>query len=131
MARPRKEIDSTVEHTDDAMVMMTEVISEMAKEIEILKDAVSKLKECCCKPTAAKTSINKIEKHSGDVETPIEEYSIKSLTYDDRIQSMVNTIRILPPNMTVDGKHTIENIQALVGFPVDEEMIDEAYKRIG
>jgi hypothetical protein len=46
---------------------------------------------------------------------------------EDKVNSIVNTIKILPPNMIRDGRHTIENIQAINVFRVTPELIDAAY----
>ena len=47
---------------------------------------------------------------------------------EDKVNSIINTIKILPPNMIVNGRHKIENIQALNVFRVTEELIDKAYE---
>ena len=47
--------------------------------------------------------------------------------YEDKIQSMRNAIDILPPNLVVDNKHIIGNIEAICGFKVSQEMLDSAY----
>ncbi len=50
------------------------------------------------------------------------------MDYDTKIQSMTNAVKILPPNMIKDGRHLRENIQAICGFMVSDEMMDEVYK---
>jgi hypothetical protein len=64
------------------------------------------------------------------VEEPIErEGSLGFLmSRDDRIQSMLNAVKILPPNLIKDGRHTKENVQALNCFTVTDAMMDEVYK---
>ena len=52
------------------------------------------------------------------------------MNVDDKIQSMINAIRILPPNLMVDGKHTAGNIGAICGFIVDDDLLNIAYKDI-
>ena len=47
--------------------------------------------------------------------------------YEDKIQSMRNAIDILPPNLVVDNKHVIGNVEAICGFKVSQEMLDSAY----
>ena len=47
--------------------------------------------------------------------------------YEDKIRSMRNAIDILPPNLVVDNKHIIGNIEAICGFKVSQEMLDSAY----
>jgi hypothetical protein len=50
------------------------------------------------------------------------------MEYEHKIQSMSNAIKILPPNMIKDGRHLKENVQAICGFMVLDEMMDEVYK---
>ena len=64
------------------------------------------------------------------VEEPIErEGSLGFLmSREDRIQSMLNAVKILPPNLIKDGRHTKENVQALNCFTVTDAMMDEVYR---
>jgi hypothetical protein len=64
------------------------------------------------------------------IEEPIErEGSLGFLmSREDRIQSMLNAVKILPPNLIKDGRHTRENVQALNCFTVTDAMMDEVYK---
>lgn len=73
-------------------------------------------------------TIQKFEQH--DVETPEPKYEDRpmAMDYEHKIQSMTNAIKILPPNMIVDGRHRKENVQAICGFMVTDEMMDLAYK---
>lgn len=48
---------------------------------------------------------------------------------DDKVDSIINTIKILPPNMIKNGRHSIENIQAINVFKVTPELIDKAYEK--
>lgn len=50
------------------------------------------------------------------------------MDFEHKIQSMSNAIKILPPNMIVNGRHLKENVQAICGFIVTDEMMDLAYK---
>ena len=43
-------------------------------------------------------------------------------------QSMKNAIMILPPNLLVNGRHTIENISSLVGYRITESQWDRLYE---
>lgn len=74
-------------------------------------------------------SIQKFEKHD-ETPAPKNEWEERTLglDYENKIQSMKNAIKILPPNMIINGRHRIENIQAICGFMVTDEMMDEAYK---
>lgn len=44
-----------------------------------------------------------------------------------RIISIKNAIAILPPNLVIDGRHTKENISAVVGFKITDEQWNKAY----
>jgi len=43
-------------------------------------------------------------------------------------QSMRNIIMILPPNLAINGRHTIENISALCGYKVTEDQWNKLYE---
>lgn len=45
-------------------------------------------------------------------------------------QSMKNAVVILPPNLKVNGKHTFENISAIVGFKITQKIYDEVYAEL-
>jgi hypothetical protein len=99
---------------------MEEIFQAIYERLNILEKLMEK------KPQAP--SINKLEAHSGDTVTTIEDYKGISMGYDDKIQSMRNAIAILPPNMIREGRHSVENIQAICGFQVTEDMLDSAYE---
>lgn len=63
-----------------------------------------------------------------EVEEVKEEVKPMGMEMEHKLQSMTNAIKILPPNMIKDGRHLKENIQAICGFMVLDEMMDEVYK---
>lgn len=73
-------------------------------------------------------SLQKVEGFNGE-EIPQQEESRMKMTHEEKLVSMTNAAKILPPNMIVDGRHSRENVQALVGFLVSEEMMDEVYSK--
>ena len=75
-----------------------------------------------------RNSICKTEDMNDELQTPIEQYSNNMrMDEDDRLQNMLNTIKILPPNMIVDGRHRKENIEAICGFKISDELMDKLY----
>lgn len=96
----------------------------MEENDKVIEDAVEKDQ----KVLVEDKDINKFEKHDGP--PPVNDWNDRplSLNYDNKIQSMKNAIKILPPNMIVNGRHKVENIQAICGFSVSEQMMDEAYE---
>jgi LPS O-antigen subunit length determinant protein (WzzB/FepE family) len=72
-------------------------------------------------------SIQKVETFNGEEEIQREESNLK-MQYEDKIASVQNACKILPPNLLVDGKHVPKNVSAICGFLVTEEMIDRAYE---
>lgn len=76
----------------------------------------------------SKAGINKVEEFNDEVVPPIEEKKGMQMYEEDKLQSMTNAIRILPPNMRKDGRHLKENIQAICGFMVTPEMLDRVYE---
>jgi hypothetical protein len=72
--------------------------------------------------------INRVEKFNDEVPSTVESYNGMKMGASDKIISMRNAIKILPPNMIVDGRHLKENVEAICGFKVFDEMMDEAYE---
>lgn len=74
-------------------------------------------------------TINKFEQNDTAPE-PTNNWSSRPLAMDDefKIISMKNAIKILPPNMIIEGRHRKENVQAICGFMVTDKMMDEAYE---
>jgi hypothetical protein len=76
-------------------------------------------------------SIHKVEDFAGEVATPVSEYvGLNRMDYNDKIASARNACMILPPNLIVDGRHTAENVGAICGFIVTEEMLEDIYATI-
>jgi hypothetical protein len=101
---------------------MYELLQALLVRVEVLETQMVK--------KSSGPSINKVETFNGEVETPIEGYNGFRMGEADKIQSMRNAIAILPPNM-VDKetkRHRGENIQAICGFKVTDEMLDAAYE---
>jgi hypothetical protein len=42
---------------------------------------------------------------------------------------MTNAIKILPPNLIVEGRHAKQNIEAICGFKISDEMMEEVYSK--
>lgn len=99
------------------------------KDLEVVLDKINeRLDKIEAVVFAEKKSINKIETFNGDVE-PIQREK-NNLQMDDRgkLASVKNAVQILPPNLKVNGRHTKENVGAICGFKVSEEMLDKAYQ---
>ena len=75
----------------------------------------------------AEPGLNKIETHNGE-RTP-EPKTKLGMDDEHKMQSMVNAIKVLPPNFVKDGRHSKENIQAIAGFNVTPEMMDTLYSK--
>lgn len=103
--------------------------SEKAKaRLAANKETTAETKEEVVAPVVNEApSINKVEDFNRETPTNIEEYNRLKLDEEDKIQSMLNTIKILPPNMIRDGRHLKENVQAICGFMVTEELMDKVY----
>ena len=70
-------------------------------------------------------SINKVETFNGEEEP--KQRSNMSMGSKDKLLSAQNAVKILPPNLIVDGRHIAKNVSAICGFIVSEEMLDEVY----
>lgn len=96
------------------------LLSELIVRVGVLENNAS------YKATGSR--IQKTETFNGEEPFDPDPQAGIKMKYDDKIQSMKNAIAILPPNMVdKDGRHLRENIQAICGFMVDEQMIKEAY----
>ena len=103
------------QHKEERLTLKT-----LQKRIDELEAKIDK------KP--AKSSINRVEIYNGEEEFVPREESKFKMDAKDKLISIKNAIQILPPNLKVDGRHTKENIQAICGFLVDEEMLDSVYE---
>ena len=50
------------------------------------------------------------------------------MSFEDKVFSMLNTVKVLPPNLIKNGRHLKDNVQALNCFIVTDAMMDELYK---
>jgi hypothetical protein len=77
--------------------------------------------------TSLEPGLNKMETFNGERTPEVKD----GLSMDDehKMQSMVNAIKVLPPNFVKDGRHSIENVQAIAGFKVSPEMMDNLYSK--
>lgn len=114
------------------MARMSKMQKEMLEKevIETEEDDV----ETCETPSLGneldEVSIQKFEKHD-ETPPPVNDYEGNSnmrMNYEFKLISMTNAIKILPPNLIKNGRHSRENVQAICGFMVDEEMMDAVYK---
>lgn len=99
--------------------------------LKILNERIEKLEaqvqELTGKKLAVKNtpSIQKTEGFNGEVPSEKKDTSL-GMTEADRFQSVVNAVRILPPNFVdVNGRHSLANVSALCGFQVTDEIMDE------
>jgi predicted nuclease with TOPRIM domain len=113
--------ESTIQETSKDVY-----VSYVAEYIKDLEVRVATLEKICIKPEGK--LINKVEKFNDEVPSTIESYNGMKMDASDRIQSMQNAIKILPPNMVVNGRHLKENIEAICGFKVLDEMMNAAYE---
>lgn len=106
---------------------------DWSARLDVLENRIIELEEVITKlTTKTKTvSIQKVETYNGEEIPSMDEYQFGLKMNDqDKIISAINAAKILPPNLIVDGRHTAENIGAICGFIVDEEMLDEVYKQV-
>lgn len=103
-------------------------VCELNERIETLQQRLQDIESK--RSSRANAAINRVEAHDGNGQdfAPREESRMR-MGYEDKIVSMVNAVKILPPNMIKDGRHAKENVQAICGFMVDEEMMDEVYSQ--
>jgi hypothetical protein len=106
-------------------------IASLQKRIVALEETVQELLKLSTGKTGTKrteTSIQKVEDFNGE-EIPAATENLR-MTPADKVRSMENVIKILPPNYIEDGRHSITNIAAVCGFEVTPEMHDDLYSRV-
>lgn len=103
-------------------------VAKLEEIVEGLQVIVAELQ--AAKPVPrVRSSINKTEEFNGEVEPEVRDSGMGHMGYEDRIQSCINAAKILPPNKIKNGRHSPEDIRALVGFPVSDEMMDDIYAK--
>jgi hypothetical protein len=127
MARPIKvEQEVKVEAKTDSV--LENKVSTLEMEVELLKERITELETKVVKKATPLKSINKVEDFNGESETkPYDDNKLR-LNALDKLTSAKNAIKILPPNLVVEGRHTKENIGAICGFIVTEEMMELLYE---
>lgn len=127
MARPIKvEQEVKVEAKTDSV--LENKVSTLEMEVELLKERITELETKVVKKPTPLKSINKVEDFNGESETkPYDDNKLR-LNALDKLTSAKNAIKILPPNLVVEGRHTKENIGAICGFIVTEEMMELLYE---
>lgn len=99
-------------------------IRSLAKIVEDLEARVAKLEKRLSPKTA---EIQRVEVFNGEV-APEPKDNMK-MNEEDKLYSIQNAIAILPPNLMKDGRHSIGNVSAIVGFKVSEELLARAYEK--
>ena len=127
MARPSKMMQEMLAKEEEAqnaeklIAMDTDLIAQLTKRIEELEA------RCKVEDAVVIKSVQRTDRHYDEEPIPPHEESGLKMRYSDKIFSMQNAAKILPPNLIVDGRHSKEKIEALCGFKVTDEMMDEAY----
>ena len=75
--------------------------------------------------------LHKVETFNGE-QIPEREEEEKSsfganMSHEEKLQSVLNAVKVLPPNLMKNGRHVKENIQAINCFRVTDKMLDEVY----
>lgn len=105
-----------IEQLEVKITEMDKIIFDLLKQVEVLNDRVLK------RYKQQEATINNVENVQ-----PYEDTKLR-LNLADKIQSAKNATAILPPNLIVDGRHSKENIGAICGFIVDDDMWDMIYE---
>ena len=105
-----------IEQLEIKITEMDKIIFDLLKQVEVLNDRVLK------RYKQQEATINNVENVQ-----PYEDTKLR-LNLADKIQSAKNATAILPPNLIVDGRHSKENIGAICGFIVDNDMWDMIYE---
>jgi len=123
MARPIKASVAAISETTDELAELKKEVKEL---FEKYKELDNKIERKNNKPKD-QASINKLEGFNNEQDSGPRDNERLRLTFSDKIVSAKNAAKILPPNLIVEGRHTRENISAICGFVVDDDMMDEIY----
>lgn len=104
-----------IEQLEIKITELDGIICDLLKQVDVLNDRVLK------RYKQQEATINNVENMQ-----PYEDTKLR-LNLADKIQSAKNAAAILPPNLIVDGRHSKENIGAICGFIVDDDMWDMIY----
>lgn len=76
--------------------------------------------------------LHKVEDFNGEEIPEIEEEEKSTfgmqMSYEEKLQSVLNAVKVLPPNLMQNGRHVKENVQAINCFKVTDKMLDDVYK---
>jgi hypothetical protein len=120
MSKHKPLIPSEIEEN----IELTQLVQELQEQVAELLEFKNRYEKVV---TAGGQSINKME--NGEIELLQDVPDSTKMNYDEQVQSVVNTIKILPPNLVdSQGRQLIHNVQALNGrFRVTETHMDDAY----
>lgn len=135
VAKLEEKLDKGLELVFSTIKSIVEDIefTNAAERLNIIMDDLYALRDAfnaatlTARPAEQKDSIHKVEVFNGDEASAIETYTGIKLNESDKLFSMLNTIKILPPNLIKNGRHTKENVAAICGFAVTDEMMDKVY----
>lgn len=120
MAQPRS-IPVEVANRD-RIEQLEQVVKDLMAKIVEFDNSIGTLNDRVLKRyKQQEATINNVENMQ-----PYEDTKLR-LNLADKIQSAKNAAAILPPNLIVDGRHSKENIGAICGFIVDDDMWDMIY----
>lgn len=129
MGRPRKNPEVCYNEESESIGCTCSNSNDLLEEIiASIHDRLEKLEAKVFKKSEPAT-INKVEEHYGEIPHENIPKDNSGFSEADKLFSVLNAIKILPPNLIVDGRHTLSNVQAInARFVVTEEMLDEVYK---
>mgnify|MGYP005844839567 CR=1 FL=1 len=100
-------------------------VRSLQKQINELFERVDTLEKRL--EPAPRSSLHKIETHTGETNPAPREKTNIHMDESFRVQSVKNASKILPPNRMVDGRHTKEDLSAICGFKVTDEIVEQVY----
>lgn len=117
MPRTKKAVEQPCENS---------LCKKLSARIDKIEERLEAIEAKLFKKPVQEQTIQRVEAFNG--ETAPEPEDRMKMDYATKIQSMKNAIVILPPNFVVNGRHTRQNVEAVCGFKISEEMMDEAYQ---
>lgn len=106
-----------VEHLEEKLEAMERLLLDFGARLESLEKRLS-----------PSTEIQRVEAFNS--ETVPEPKDNLKMTDEDKIFSIRNALKILPPNLEREGRHSTGNVSAICGFKVSEDQITRAYGRV-
>ncbi len=118
------ELHARLEKLEKANAAHETVLTTMTEALVALSREVKE------RTISSVASIHKVEAYSGESAPAQRRDTLREMSLENKLQSIRNACAILPPNLKVNGQHTLANVSAICGFQVSPAQLELAYKGV-